>query len=128
MGRLGYITLVLLLVVGATYVFWPEPSEVQDPPLWRGNPPAHYQVLAGGLTQVVDGTKVRINDIERPLDSSRQDDLWSFVRSLTIKAMMWKNARSPTSCKRGSQSQRAAFVRPCAKVSACRCSCWPVNC
>ena len=84
MGRLGYFILVALLVVGSAYVFWPEPAEHLDPPLWKGETPAKYQVIAGGLTQRVDGQLVRINDVERPLDSNRHNELWSYVTTLTV--------------------------------------------
>ncbi len=84
MGRLGYVVLLLMLVAGAAYVFWPEAAEAQAPPLWRGETPSRYQVVAGGLTQEVDGSVVRIHQLERPLDANRHDELWSYVRSLTV--------------------------------------------
>lgn len=84
MGRLGYFILVALLVVGSAYVFWPEPAELLDPPLWKGEIPTKYQVIAGELTQRVDGQVVRINDVERPLDANRHNELWSFVTALTV--------------------------------------------
>jgi hypothetical protein len=84
MGRLGYFILLALLMVGSAYVFWPEPAEHVDPPLWTGEIPAKYQVIAGGLTQHVDGQLVRINDVERPLDTNRHSELWSYLTVLTV--------------------------------------------
>lgn len=84
MGRTGYLILLALLIVGAGYVFWPEAAAPSAPPIWRGDPPTRYRVVAGGLTQEVDGTTVRIDGIERPLDRGRHETLWSFIRSLTI--------------------------------------------
>jgi hypothetical protein len=84
MGRSGYLILLALLVLGAGYVFWPETQAPSAPPLWRGEPPTRYRVIAGGLTQEVDGATVRVDGLERPLDRSRHETLWSFIRSLTI--------------------------------------------
>ena len=84
MGRLGYFILLALLVVGSAYVFWPEPAEHVDPPLWKGEIPSKYQVIAGGLTQHVDGQFVRINDVERPLDTNQHHELWSYLTTLTV--------------------------------------------
>ena len=84
MGRLGYVILLALLVAGAAYVFWPEADAVRDPPLWRGEAPTRYRVSAGGLTQEVDGAKVVLDGIERPLDDNRHRQLWSFIASLTV--------------------------------------------
>lgn len=84
MGRLGYFVLLSVLVAGAVYVFWPAASETRDPPLWRGEAPSRYRVVAGGTTQEVDDSKVVIDGIERPLDVNRHRMLWSFIASLTV--------------------------------------------
>ncbi|HEX3132648.1 MAG TPA: hypothetical protein VHX44_03585, partial [Planctomycetota bacterium] len=84
MGRLGYLILLTLLIAGGAYTFWPEPAEIEQPPLWKGETPTRYRVLSGGLTQEVDGATVRIEGIERPLDANRHDELWSYVRSLKV--------------------------------------------
>lgn len=84
MGRIGYLILVTMLVAGALYVFWPAAEAPRDPPLWRGEPPSRYRVVAGGLTQEVDGAKVLLDGIERPLDGNRHRLLWSFIQSLTV--------------------------------------------
>ncbi len=84
MGRLGYIILLSLLVAGAAYVFWPTGEVPRDPPLWRGESPTRYRVVADGLTQEVDQTTVRFAGIERPLDGNRHRLLWSFISSLTV--------------------------------------------
>lgn len=85
MGRIGYIILLSLLVIGGAYVFWPTGEPERDPPLWRGEMPTRYRLVAGGLSQEVDGEQVRIGDLERPLDGNLHSMLWSFVRSLTVK-------------------------------------------
>jgi hypothetical protein len=84
MGRLGYLILLTLLIAGGAYVFWPEPVEIEQPRLWKGGTPTRYRVLSGGLTQEIDGPTMRIDGIERPLDFSRHDELWSYVRSLKV--------------------------------------------
>ena len=100
MGRLGYFILLVLLVVGSVYVWWPEPAEHVDPPLWTGEIPVKYQVIAEGLTQHVDGQLVRINDVERPLDTNRHSELWSYLTTLTV------NERAVT---RVSEEQLASY-------------------
>ena len=84
MGRLGYAILLSLLVAGALYVFWPEGEPPRDPPLWSGEAPTRYRVVAAGQTQEVDDAVVRFNGLERPLDAERHRQLWSFVQSLTV--------------------------------------------
>lgn len=84
MGRLGYLILVSLLIVGGAYVFWPTGEPERDPPLWRGEAPTQYRLVAGGLTQDVDGDQVHIGDLARPLDGNLHRMLWSFVHSLTV--------------------------------------------
>lgn len=84
MGRLGYLILLSLLIIGGAYVFWPTGEPERDPPLWHGEAPTRYRLVAGGLTQEVDGGLVRIADLERPLDGNLHRMLWSFVRSLTV--------------------------------------------
>lgn len=86
MGRPGYFILLTLLVVGAAYVFWPEPAEQELPPLWRGEVPNAFRLIADGHTQDVTGEQLVIDGIELPLDRSRSDELWSYVRSLKVDA------------------------------------------
>jgi hypothetical protein len=84
MGRLGYLVLVVLLVVGGAYVFWPEPAPTDEVPLWDKPAPERYRVVSGGLEQEVDAGVVRIQGVERPLDDDRHRSLWSYLANLNF--------------------------------------------
>jgi hypothetical protein len=82
MSRIGYLILLTLLVVLGTYVFWqqPEPPPLEYP--WTKEAPTRYRVVHGDLVQEIDGEKVRIKGLERPLSSDKQRRLWAYVKDL----------------------------------------------
>jgi hypothetical protein len=82
MGRVAYAIVAALLFGLLWYLFRPE-AGVEEQIQVCGAPPPQYHLHAPGVDQDIDHQAVLFKGLRRPLDISKADALWGFLRQLS---------------------------------------------
>lgn len=85
MTRWSWIILGVLVMALGIYAFRPATVEASTGTFLTVQAGTRYTLKAGGLTQVVDGERVVINGLDRPLNPEMAQSLWGNLANLRVE-------------------------------------------
>lgn len=84
MGRFAYAVSLLVIAGLLWFLFRPDAPVEDRVPLLSGPPPLVYRMHVGTLQQEIDHQTVALYGVKRPLNVSRADSWWGFLRQLSL--------------------------------------------